>query len=173
MLETKSGHTNERLPSNSIFTHLINGGSKDMNINGLSTPVNFRYTCPTDKVVFLYRINILIIDASMKMDKFGGLSALANGVEIGFYDSSDTLILDPTDGDNISIVADFSILAGVDAQIHVGAGVDAAFIRWTFEKCVGGPFRLNVGEYLQFKIRDNLSTIDEFHTMAQGIIAST
>lgn len=173
MLETKSGHTNERWPRDAIFEHLIDGGARDMNVNGSITPVDFCYTCPANKVAFLYRINILITDASMKMDKFGGLMALTNGVEIGIYDSSNVLIKDPTDTDNIKTIADFSMLAGIDAQIHVGAGIDAAFIRWTFSKCVGGPFRLNEGEYINFKIQDNLEALDEFHAIAQGILAST
>ena len=168
-IETQDGHVHERRPQDAIFGHLKNGVDKDMNVNGSITAVDFKYICPVGKVVFLYRMNILITDAAMKIDKFGGLAALSTGVVVGFYDSEDNILLDPLDGDTIKTNEDFSFLAGVDATIQVGAGLDSLPIRWTFTRSVGGPFRLNAGEYIQFKVQDNLSTVSSFHAIVQGI----
>lgn len=168
-IETQSGHAGEKSPQDTIFSHLRNSGSKNMNVNGSVTPVDFRYTCPVNKVIFLYRMNILITDAAMKIDKFGGLTELTSGIEVGFYSNQDDLLIDPLDGDTIKTNGDFAFLAGVDSTIKVGAGVDSMPIRWTFSRSVGGPIRLDVGEYIQFKIQDDILNVNSFHAIVQGI----
>lgn len=158
----------ERPPADSIFTFLRNGPStKEMNQNGSVTPVDFKYTAPEGKRAVIERLNVEIMDNGIKMDLFGAIAALTGGLEIGVYDEQDQLLLDPTDGHPLTRNGNWSFLAGVDARIYAGAGLDIMNVRWTISRA-GAPWRLDPGHYIRFRVQDDLTAISEFHVMVQG-----
>lgn len=154
-----------------LYEFLKNGASRDMVVDGSSTPVKFKYTVPVGKYAEIERINIVIEDGSIDPVQFGGLSALNNGVEIGAYDSGDVLARDFCGGFPIKSNADWGALAGIDNTPYygVGAALDSLNIRFSLYKG-NEALRLDAGEYLQFTINDAMSGIDKFVSMLQGKI---
>jgi hypothetical protein len=153
-------------PSQFVFSNLYNGGP-EMNVNGSITPSSHRYTVPAGKRTYVYRINLIILDASITASKFGGLGALSIGITIKAKDSDDVLLLDFLDGQTIKNNAEFCLLAGTDMKI--GPGTDSISIRWTIDKA-GGSLILESGEYLEILVQDDLIGLTSFQAMLQGII---
>ena len=154
-----------------LYEFLKNAGSRDMVVNGSSTPVKFKYTVPVGKYVEVERINIVIEDGSIDPVDFGGLGALGNGLEIEAYTAADALAKDFCAGFPIQSNADWGGLSGVDNQPYYGTGaaLDSLNIRFSLYKG-NEALRLDAGEYLQFTINDNMAGIDKFDAMIQGKI---
>ena len=154
-----------------LYEYLVNGASRDMVVNGSSTPVKFKYPIPAGKYAEIERINIVIEDGSLDPAQFGGLSALENGVEIAAYDSSDVLTKDFCNGFPIQSNADWGALVGPDNRPYYGTGaaLDSLNVRFSLYKG-NEALRLDEGEYLQFTINDALAGIDKFFAMTQGKI---
>ena len=131
---------------NAFSEHLYNGVDTELNINGAVTPVNFKHTVPADEVHFLYQVDIHLLDGTVNLDKFGGIDTLSNGVDIGFYNSDDEVIFDPTDGHDIVMLSDFSILAGVFVEKVAGNVDDVFAVSWLLPSNFGGPLRMNPGD---------------------------
>lgn len=153
-------------------------GNSEMAIVG--TTGSFRSTAPgiyfvtpstakAPKGVDVARVNIKMVDGSIRWDKFAGLAgALTNGVKIEHISTGGATLFDFTDGHKIKINADFTLLAGVDSLIEPAAGDDALPIRWTLAKA-GKPFHLNQGQSLRITIEDATSTITSLEAMCQGV----
>jgi len=152
-----------------VFSFLRNGAeSKDMAVDGSSTPVVFKYT-GTGNGLYAYRINWIIADAGIRIyDFFGGVAALTNGITIKAIAADDsTVLIDFTNGEPIKRNAEFSSLAGTDAPILDSVGTDILSVRWTLEKA-GEPFKLGLGESIQVTIQDDLTGLTEMSAMIQG-----
>jgi hypothetical protein len=151
-----------------LYALLKNGTDPDMNVDGSSTPVVYKYTAPHS--IEVTRMNILVMDVGMGHNEFGGLGALlTNGLEIKAFNSSNVLLKDFTDGQNIKSNDDWALLAGVDVQLADSAQNDLQPIRWTFEKA-GAKLLLESGDYIQIKVQDNLTDLTKFQAMVQGQI---
>lgn len=155
-------------PARFISTHMTTGSSIDMNIDGSSTSVLFKYICPANTESAIARLNIHIQDGKVDPPDFGGISALTNGVLFEIYDSDDTLIIDLLDGVPIKANTHWAMFAGTDVVVHTGTGDDAMTARWTFARA-GGALHITAGQYFQATIRDNLSAISAFHMVLQGV----
>ena len=73
------------LPFRQYFT--LDGtanGSNDMIVNGAATPVEFCISAEEEFDRFVKYISIKIADAGARLDKFGALNALANGIEFAW-----------------------------------------------------------------------------------------
>jgi len=68
-------------PGLNFAEFLKNAGSEDLNVDGSVTPVTFTAGPPTGKKWFIHTITIAMEDASINFTKFGGRSALTNGVD--------------------------------------------------------------------------------------------
>lgn len=151
-----------------VYEFLKNGASADLNIDG-STPVNFTYTVPASKTLILARFNFALVDGSMTYGKFGGLTALTNGLKLEILDTDgSTQLLDFTGGLNIKTNEDFACLAGVDAIAEPAAGDDFMPIRFTVNKA-GAPMLVHEGQVIRLVVQDNLSALSHFRCMVQGI----
>lgn len=65
-----------------IFTEFLkNAGSPDLNVNALASSITFSAGPPTGKLWFIHTITIIIEDNGINFNKFGGGTALTNGVE--------------------------------------------------------------------------------------------
>lgn len=156
-------------PENQVFSLLEDsGGSTNMVVDGSSAAINFDHTCPQDTVEFLNRSCILMVDGGITIIKFGGISALTNGLRIQNIDSDGTTVLhEYTTGFTIKANYHFGLLAGPDVPIENAAGEDALIVRWTLEK-VGSPILLTEGQIFRVIVQDNLAGITEFSWMIQG-----
>lgn len=166
----KQGVTAGALAQNFIFEYVTNSGSNDMAINATSETA-FEWTNnKTNQHAVISRINIVEENqaAAAYPAKFAGLDALASGVLIGVYDADGTTQLLNFTPDPIKAQAEWSSLAGIDNVEDDSAQVDALYIRWTIAKA-GSTLILTPGQSIRFTIRDDLSDMERFTAMVQGV----
>lgn len=157
-------------------------GSEDMTVDGSSTSVDFSIRAEQDYDVFVKTIFVEIADGgNPALNKFGALSALANGVE---WIYSNNEFGDYTLHEGIKTNKEF-IRIGIDTH-GIGTGVDA----YLADTSGGGTekaylpiidmaemygirfgFRLRKGtnDKITFRINDNLSGLSVFDAIAYGI----
>ncbi len=147
------------------------GTDYDMNTDSDLTPTVFAYS-NSDHVVNIARINIEMLDGSIRYDRFAGVSSvLSNGCLFRVVDDNGGARLDFLGGVPIVRNADFAALAGVDAISDVVAGDDLMPIRFSlFKASDGRPLRLCKNFRLEWVNQDDLSTIVIFRIMMQGIL---
>ena len=157
-------------PANQLYKLLKDGSTSDMSVNGSVTAVSYQYLVPTDKIVFIEEINILVIDGGIVPTKFGGITALTNGVLVRAVDADLTTVLeDFTEDLPIKKNADWSLLAGSDRETTAVAGDDTEEVSWSIAS-ESGPLLLTEGQCFEFLIQDNLEAITEMEVMIEGII---
>jgi len=151
-------------------------GATDLAVDGSTASAWYRYTCPASREVWLERVNIVILDPGIEPDRFGGSSAVTNGLEVRTWTvASSSVILDFTDGNTILNNSDWGLLAGPDTPIQSvagGARPDQLTVRWTIGKS-GAALKLTSGQALEFLVQDDLTGLDSFKAMVQGITRST
>lgn len=151
------------------------GGGIDMNINGSSTPVSFRYVVPAGKVAFPHRVVFALGDQNIEYMNFAGLGAqLTNGIEIRLLDTDDTVLTDFTNGTPITATREFVMLAGGDVNVlQTGVGQDPDFvaIRWTLSKAGYVPY-LKAGQSFEILIQDDLLLVENLRAFVQGRVVS-
>jgi hypothetical protein len=159
-------------PEKLLYKHLATT-SGDVDLNTSSSGTDYLYTVPAENVAVVERLNIIMSDAEIDFEKFGGIVALTNGLKIEVLDAEGTVTLDFTDGQEIKTNADFGYLAGSDVVGAVAAGSleDFQIIRWTIGKTGAGLF-LEAGEFVRFVVQDPLNEITLFRVMVQGIIGT-
>jgi hypothetical protein len=143
---------------------LENGGSDEINVDGDPTPVSFTANPNTGKNLIVYRLIIVMEDASMSWTKFAGRSALTNGLLIKVTEDGieRTIITDPikTNRDFVWNAYDVSIDNATTAVLSM---------RWTFNKA-GTVLTLKDAESDNLKIivQDDLTGVSYFKATAQG-----
>ncbi len=150
-----------------VNTHLRNGSNVDMDVNGSSTPKVYTAGPPTGKIWYINRMILSITDTNINWQKFGGIAALTNGVDVD-YDTAGVNI-DLLDGEPIKINSDW-VQFCYDTEVNEGPGtLDVVRVRWTFGKS-GTVLQLNNADSDLFRvtINDNLNALTEYHTMIQG-----
>ena len=123
------------------------------------------------KNLWINRVLFEIIDGSMTMNKFGGLSALTTGCKVTVVDHEGKEQADFLDGTTIKSNSDFELLAGIDALVEPAAGDDELDVRWSLFKGLGEPLELPTNWRLRFSVQDNLAGLTTFRAMAQGHLA--
>jgi hypothetical protein len=157
---------------NYVYEYLrnpLNSDSPEMNVDG-STPVLFKWQVPATRTFNLARFNWVFTDTGMRNGQFGGMvGPLTNGLQLGVWDSSDTLIKDFTNGENIKANEEFAALAGVDNVISFSAGDDAIPIRFSVDKAASGkPAEIPGGFYVGCWVNDDIDAIEKLRCMVQG-----
>jgi hypothetical protein len=150
-----------------VFAWLANGSTVDMNVDASGT-IAYKYTVPSGKTLEAQRINFGLVDGAMTYGKFGGLTALTNGIKVEVLDNAGGTIIDFFNGQTVKSNEDFAALAGVDAIAEPAAGDDFMPIRWTIAKA-GAAMRLQENEVIQLVLQDNLSNLSYFRAMIQGV----
>ena len=155
--------TNPR-KGNFINQALENGGSDEINVDGSGTPVSFTATPAANKNLIVYRLILVMEDASMSWVKFGGLSSLTNGVLIKVTEDGveRNIVTDP-----IKSNRDY-VWNAYDVEID-NATTAVLRMRWTFQKA-GTVLTLKdaFSDNLKIVIQDNLTGISYFKATAQG-----
>ena len=72
---------NNPRPGKGFRLYLLNGSSYNMAVDGSSFPVTFQNAPENGKIWYIYTVSIILEDSSMNFEKFGGISALTNGVD--------------------------------------------------------------------------------------------
>jgi hypothetical protein len=154
------------------FKYFRNGASKELAVAASpGSPAHFDVEVPTGELdqVTVRRVCGYIIDGATTPAKFGGLTALTNGLRVVVVDADGNDVLDFLDGETIKSNADIGILTGVDAPIIPAAGDDAIPIRWTLSNGVGEPgLELEPGQKLRVTVQDDISDLTFFRLFAQG-----
>jgi len=137
------------------------GGSKYMNVDG-TTPVNFDYIVPAGVVFFVQVLSFIMQDVGTNsLAKFGGLTALTNGVKIEFHIGGVTYVVG-TIKDNAELITTFNTGIGVENSLF--SATLAGNI--TFDS----PIRLvgDDGDYVRIIIQDDLDGIGFLESRFQG-----
>lgn len=137
---------------------LVNGSSKDMTVDGSSSPVTFKYTVPTDECWYIQFASIFILDSgAMGHNVFGSLgSGLTNGIDFNIKRNGVTGLVRNMK-DNVDIFKMFFR----DTQLgnsNTGFLNDNDFF-FGSRDC-GEGIRLCDGDEVQFIINDDLTGID-------------
>lgn len=163
---------NSRLPENQAYITLLDGATRNMNVNGSATPVVYKAIVPVGKEIEFRRMNVLVQDGSMDLSDFGAIGGdLGTGVDVKAFDTDDAVLKDYCAGFPVKTNGEWGLLAGVDSKIQTspGAGDDTNNVRFTWTKG-SGLVRLMAGQYIGLVINDDLTSITKFFAMAQGEI---
>lgn len=159
--------------------YFLNAGSNDMIVDGSTTPVNFEIRSGL-RDVFIRTISIYIADAGSSIDKFGGLTALTNGLEFYYYnDAAGEVLIQDEIKTNLDLVRLGQQTPGFGDkttafQLSVsGGGSDAYLPLIDFSKVFGFGWGLklqsNKNDRLFFRVNDNLAGLDVFNIKAFGL----
>lgn len=169
----------ELLTANKLLREFMrtSAGSRDMNVNGSVTPVEFLLPAAASATITKYitSVRFLLNDATMTpsnagdLRRFGAATAantpLTNGILFDVFQGGTTTaeFSDPVRvlGDFFNYLDDFqSFVSGA------GAGIDFLTMDFLFEK----PIVLPRGstDRAVITIRDNLSTVDKFQVLVFG-----
>ncbi len=158
------------LPVSSLSTnYLKNAGSAAMNVNGSVTPVVFEYVVSSSFYFGLAEINLVISDAAITPVKFGGITALSNGITWQVVDASNTLLYDFCPGGNIKQNAEFGNIGGT--TIVLTGGADQISVTWR-TSTAGISAILQAGWKVRVTVRDNLTGLDYFQASVTGVLTS-
>ena len=160
------------LPFRQYFT--VDGteaGSNDMIVNGSVTPVEFCIPAEPNFDRFIKFISIKVADPSAKLNLFGALAALSNGVEFEWQSQE---IGSLTIHDGIKDNLEFFRLTEMTPVITdlSGGGADAITVTWDLSKIFGSQWGLKLSqgttEKLLFRVNDALTGLVEFNIIGHG-----
>lgn len=165
------------LPFREFF---INGEASDMTVNGAVTNQTFSISANHDHDIYIKTISVAIGDAGSRLNLFGAITALTNGVYfVHIAGDSGTTVLH----DGIKTNLEFMRMALGEPSVGDGTtafradisgnGADTYLPSIDFYKTFGLPWgvRLRKGseDRLSFVIRDDVSGIDQFDAIGYGI----
>lgn len=141
-------------------------GTKNANVNGVVTPVPFKIVPPAGARYRLHRMMVKISDdAVVSAEKYGGIAALANGIEVEVDLDGDTI--DLLDGVPITGNADWGKVCYDTHVVDYGAGNNIILVRWTFAKS-GAPLSLTSSDEFRVTVNDDLTGLVEHYFQVQG-----
>lgn len=160
--------------------YFTNNGSNDMLVDGSTTPVDFAINAVPEHDIYVGTMSVIIADAASTLNKFGNLAELTNGVEI-FWETQDRGVVQIHEGLKTNL--DFMRLSGGEPAVGTGSdtfkadlsggGADAYLpmidIQDIFGLQWGLRLRKGTTDRLVIRIKDNVSTMDQFDCIAYGI----
>lgn len=142
-----------------------NGSSKDMNVDGSVTAVDFDYTPLSGEIEYVTCVAFYINDpGSMDPSDFGSISTapLTNGLQflIKTDGGTETEITNMVDNDDIALRFKRSYAPGGSGEGGLGM-LDEDDI-WIGQMVFDPPLLLDQsqGDYLRFKVRDDITALD-------------
>lgn len=164
--------SSDRTPGEFVYSFMSADGSISLNTDGSTSAVTFSYIVPSIRSAHISRMNMLLLDQNQRPSLFGAQTALTNGCRLitiasGVGPAEETF--DFCDGRTIKANIDFAFLAGIDNETDTAPADDARYIRWTIEKA-GHPLLLRGGEGIAMVIQDDLSSMDDFRILVQGVL---
>lgn len=151
--------------TNMVVTHLLNGASRDQNVNGSITPAVFSYTPPEGKNFICKRIMLYMEDATaFSSEKFAGITALTNGWEMHI---NDVAVM------NVKDNADFAVLMyDVNGVPSLGKETLTMLGRFTLANLTrsGEGVTIGNGKSIDVTVQDDLSGLDRLHVVVEGFL---
>lgn len=143
------------------LSSITNGANKNMNVNGSITPAIFQAKPPLGKKWRITRmVGYLEGVNPFGAEKFADLLALANGVEVLI--NGQIITTWKTNRDIASSIPALSAPKALGKEDRTLAGV------WNIQEAFGNSILVDDLNGIQFKIKDDLSTITAFYVTVQG-----
>lgn len=169
-----SGSVNVQASSvDNIFEQdLLDGSNNDLTVNGSGTPVDFRLEAQAGFDLFIQEIRIHGLGNGIQFQKFLNLnSALTNGLEITLKSDDITSVfqlIKTTD----DFKARWSSLGGFDLDIQSGADHVLATRRFpdTALPVLRSQGEFTTDDFLQLRVQDNLSGVNELFCTVVGFV---
>ena len=139
-------------------------GNIEMAVDGSTTPVLYKVTCPVGETYELHRVIVTVRDTgSFDTGGFGNGSALTNGIQVLTNRPTRAIVeKDKTLQLPIKRNSDWGAYM-YDAEVHTfGTGDQVFHGRYTFDQD-GEPLKLGPGDSLIVSIRDDCTTVNEMH----------
>ena len=170
------------LPFSQFFTtDGTSAGSKDMIVNGATTPIKFYISANDEYDIYIKSISIQISDPGASLEKFGALTALTNGIRFYYYSArTGEYVLADAIKTNLAFFRDAT--GGKDfgdgtnawkADISGGTGEDTYFPEIDLGDRYGLQWGLRIEAgttgQLVYEVRDNLAGLSVFNIKAYGI----
>lgn len=166
-------------PKNFVYRYLIRtsgpqsalGVDYELNTDSAIDISVFEYQVPTKKMFELTRFNLYMLDKSIYIEGFAGISALSNGCLFEVVDNNGTTQLDFLDDVPLKRNIEFTPLAGIDNTIIVDRPDrdDGLGVRFTVAK-TGAKMSMASGWKARWTNQDDLSEITSFRIMIQGTL---
>lgn len=169
-LQVSAGGANTALQfPTSLVTGANGSGSSNMNVNGSTTNVRFEVPVPTGYTYYVTKLQLRIRDDAAAMNKFGGVTALTNGVLLQFKNLEFPIIDLHTFTTNGGLLSRANS-GGLTANAYPSGGTDIVYAWFDF----GAGLRLQAGtdSNLYITVRDNLTGLNEFIARVEGLIES-
>lgn len=151
-----------------LSTYLVNEtGGVNMAVDGSTNEVNYNYTVPVGKRLYLSRGFIEFEDGVVAFvsSDFGAISGgLTNGLLVSFVNGGVTV--------NLENWLTNRQVRGTMFDFDQAFKSDGAYVgRWTFTKDIDGQdFVFEAGDVINFKVRDDLSSLDWFSFKIKGLL---
>ena len=154
----------EPRPGLRVAEFLRASGSPDLNVDGSSTQVTFSAAPPAGKKWFIHTISLVLEDTSINFSKFGGRSALANGIEFRVKEAGlaeGSLGVFKKNGDFYIFTSDITFES---------AATDIFAFSANIKVITGTTFELTDANSDIFKVivSDNLTSINRFNMLIRG-----
>ena len=142
-------------------------GKVDMNINGNSTPVEYKFHVPEGGEFLLLGMRVCIVDARIDPNKFGDIPRLEKGVLFELRDDQNEVKYDLTDGERIRRNVDFAMIDG-GAYSRVEGSANALLISSWVASGDNEPIILPAGWSIVVTIQDDLHRLEFFRMLVKG-----
>ncbi len=152
------------LPKEYLNVNLKDGSTVNANGDYSITATDFKYTATKDDTR-IERMIIYIEDTGIQTGRYGGSTAVTNGVKTFVSRNSVKTYLHPdlpvtSNGEWSSLCYDVSWL-------NFGSGNDAIIVRWTFGKS-GTPIVLKTGDEIGVELNDDFTALVQHIFTIQG-----
>jgi len=163
-LDVNATFSENPFPGLSFSSFLENVGSSDMRVDGSGTPVTFTTAPPTGKIWYIHTIDVIIEDTGMNFTKFGGLTALTNGVDFKVKQNG----LSEAALATVNRNGDFYIFAN-DAFIE-SSTTDILVAHIRVQINTGTTMKLidSNSDSFSVVVNDNLTSLDVFQVLLRG-----
>ena len=164
------------LPLREYFT---NNGSRDMDVDGSVTPVDFSIDANADRQISIKSMFVSIVDAGATLSEFGNIPALTNGVEFIWQSQEFGEIVIA-----VELKSNYDFVAFGGGQPAFGnqanafkaqnvIGVEEAYLAFVDFQVLFGfefgiPLRKGTKDRLLFRINDDASPVFSFRAIAYG-----
>ena len=146
---------------NAVWRFLENTGSRDMDVDGSGTPIDF--IAASSALSFLERSFIALKDGTgdFVSTNFGSISGgLTNGVDVIIESDGVEYLLANWKTNYDIALSMYDFMSPFKDGAYIG--------RWTFSKDTGQPYAMRPGDKFIIRINDNLTGLDLFQFQLKG-----